>query len=158
MPLYPAENEHKRVLSESEGDVLYKRMALVWGIKAAYWWPLSEPRPPHAEAFQDYYFENELGYPALRGILAALGSKTIFEFREGGKAYAVSVATFEPRYELERFWTSADCDWIIYASHEGSVTVGGERLLPAVKEAWPSWERRVWTMPFFSTPTTRSMP
>ena len=155
MPLDPAENDHERVLSELEGDVSYKRMASVWGIKAAYWWPLSDPRPRHTEAFQDYYFEHEFGYPALRGILAALGNKTIFEFREDRKTYAVSVATFEPRYSgLEGFWTSEDCDWIIYASHESSVTVGGERLLASVKEAWPSWQRGIWTTPFFSTPTS----
>jgi len=153
MSLYPAENEHERILPKSEADVLRKRMASAWGVDTGYWWPLSDPRPPHAEGFQDYYFEREFGYAALRRIFAEHGVTSAFEFREDGEAYVVRVATFEPCYTgLEGFWTSDRFDWILYASHESSVTVGGEWLLPAVQAAWPSWKRRVWTSPFDERP------
>ena len=38
--------------------------------------------------------------------------------------------------------------WIIYASHESSVTVGGW-LLEEMQAIWPSWQERTWTSPFF---------
>jgi hypothetical protein len=153
MALYPAENEHERILPKSEADILYKRMAATWGVGRHYWWPLSDPRPAHAEGFQDWFFEQEFGYATLRRILTEHGVSSVFEFREDGAAYQVRVATFEPCCTgLEGFWTTDRLDWIIYASHEGSVTVGGEWLLPAVQAAWPSWERRVWTSPFYERP------
>ncbi|MCD6052439.1 MAG: hypothetical protein K0Q55_3857, partial [Verrucomicrobia bacterium] len=46
-------------------------------------------------------------------------------------------------------------DWIIYASHESSVTIGGEWLLPAIKSAWPNWQNRIWTTPFFEKPESK---
>src|SRR5438552_735667 len=94
----PAENEHERILPKAEADTLRKRMMSVWGVNRHYWWPLSDPRPPHAEGFQDYYFEEEFGYPALRRILAERGITSVLGFREDGEAYEVGVATFEPCY------------------------------------------------------------
>ena len=50
----------------------------------------------------------------------------------------------EPRYNgSEGYWSSGDLDWIIYASHESSVAVGGW-LLGAVKQRWPDWRAHVW--------------
>jgi hypothetical protein len=55
------------------------------------------------------------------------------------------VLLFTPRYNgAEGYWTSADLDWIIYASHEASVTLGGW-LVGRVKALWPSWDAHVWT-------------
>lgn len=153
MALYPAENEHERILPKSEADSLFLRIASRWGVNGGYWWPLGGSRPPHAEGFQDYFFEQEFGYMAFRRILSEHGVKCVFEFREDGEAYVVSVAKIEPCYTgLEGFWSSDRFDWILYASHEGSVTVGGEWLLPAVQAGWPSWERRVWNSPFYEKP------
>lgn len=41
----------------------------------------------------------------------------------------------------EQYWTSEKMDWLLYHSHENSLTVGGEWLLNGVKKAWPEWER-----------------
>ena len=141
-----------KTLPKAEADVLRKRMEAAWGVEQHYWWPLSDPRPAHAEAFQDYFFEREFGYASLRRILAEHGVTSVFEFREDGEAYQVRVESFEPSYALEGFWTSDRFDWILYASHESSITVGGEWLLPAVQAAWPSWKQRVWTSPFYERP------
>jgi hypothetical protein len=36
-------------------------------------------------------------------------------------------------------------DWLIYASHESSITVAGDWLLEAVKAEWPEWEQHLYT-------------
>lgn len=153
MTLYPAENEHERIVPQSEADDLRGRLLSACGGSEGYWWPMSGERPPDAEAFQDYYFDHEFGYDSLRRVLSQHGVTRVFEFREDGKCYEVSTAGFEPRYTgLEGFWATSQFDWIIYASHESSVTVAGRWLLPAVKAAWPVWRLRVWTTPFYERP------
>ena len=153
MPLHPAENEHERIIPKAEAVALRRQMALAWGVDRHYWWPLTDPRPPHAEGFQEDYFETEFGYVALRRILAEGGVSNVLEFREDGEAYEIKVASFDPCYTgLEGFWTSARFDWILYASHESSITVGGEWLLRAVKAAWPAWEQRLWGASFPERP------
>jgi hypothetical protein len=153
MTLYPAENEHERMLSQSEAEGLRKRLVSACGGTSGYWWPLSAERPPDAEAFQDYYFEHEFGYGPLRDILSVHGVATVVEFREDGKCYEVHTNQIEPRYTgHEGFWATGHFDWVIYASHEGSVTVAGKWLLPAVQTAWRSWRERVWTTPFYERP------
>jgi hypothetical protein len=44
----------------------------------------------------------------------------------------------------EEFCTDASFDWVIYSSHESSITVAGEQLLPAFQEAWPEWRRHLY--------------
>jgi len=59
------------------------------------------------------------------------------------------VSLFQPYYNgAEGYWSSDGLDWIIYASHESSVTVGGW-LLEEVKQAWSDWNSRIWTSPFY---------
>ena len=140
----PSDETLRRPIAAPERDALLKRLALVWGIDRHYWWPLSDPRPPHAEAFDDDAFEREFGYPRLQDILASHGVARVLEFGEDGDAFDIALSTFEPVYSLETFWSTDKFDWIIYASHESSITVAGAWLLPAVQAAWPDWHRRRW--------------
>jgi hypothetical protein len=41
------------------------------------------------------------------------------------------------------FAFSKSLDWMIYTSWRGTVTIGGEWLLDAVKREWPDWENHV---------------
>jgi hypothetical protein len=61
----------------------------------------------------------------------------------------MEISAFEPYYNgAEGFWCNNNFDWVIYASHESSITVGGW-LLAEIKNVWPNWKERVWTTPFF---------
>lgn len=52
---------------------------------------------------------------------------------------------FEPAYTgAEGFWTDRSFDWLIYASHEGSLTVAGRQLLPAFQQAFPQWREWIY--------------
>jgi hypothetical protein len=140
-------------LPEEEIHRLGDHIRSAWGRTTHYWWPLAGLRPDHAEAFQTEYFEKELGYPALRKILAARGVRGISELIEGGSGRKISIEEFEPYYSgLESFWTSEQFDWVIYASHESSITVAGQWLLPAIQAVWTNWRARVWTTPFYQRP------
>lgn len=41
----------------------------------------------------------------------------------------------------EVFWTASEMDWLLYSSHEGSLTVAGEWLVAAITVAWPRWDQ-----------------
>ncbi len=59
---------------------------------------------------------------------------------------ALAVSLLEPEYDgREGYWTSEGMDWLLYASHEGSITVAGDWLLEAVKSIWPAWRKHLYT-------------
>jgi hypothetical protein len=68
----------------------------------------------------------------------------VWELREYGPEYEQDVSLFDPQYNgAEGYWSSGELDWIVYASHESSVTVGGW-LLADVKALWPAWAAHLW--------------
>ena len=80
----------------------------------------------------------------------------MWELREHGPSYEIELSEFDPSYTgAEGFWSSAELDWLLYASHESSITVGGESLIAAITHAWPEWHQYIWTTPFFCVPTWR---
>ena len=106
-------------------------------------------KPSDVEAFQDSYFDSEVGAERLQAILRERNVKNVYEIREDGVSYEMELSVFEPYYSgAEGFWCDENFDWIIYASHESSITVGGW-LLPEIKKVWTNWQDRIWTTPFF---------
>ena len=102
-------------------------------------------------AFQDKYFEQELGFKSLREILKAHQVDSVWELREYGPEYELESGVLEPIYNgAEGCWCSEGYEWLIYASHESSVTLGGEWLIDEAIRVWPNWDERIWNSPFFS--------
>jgi len=139
---------YRRVLSAVESQSIWSRLRARWQIPRGYWYPLAECKLPDILAFKTRAFDEAVAYERLRDILAARGIERVWELREYGPEYEEDFALFEPYYNgAEGYWSSGDLSWIIYASHESSVTVGGW-LLPEVKAMWPSWQTQVWTGAF----------
>ncbi len=140
---------YRRVLSEKESDSIWEKLKSRWDIPKWYWYPLAIEKPENIEGFQDTYFEKEVGAEKLQEILRNRGVDKIYEIREDGLAYEFELSIFEPDYNgAEGFWYDVNYDWIIYASHESSITIGGW-LLNEVKAVWTNWEERIWSTPFF---------
>lgn len=141
---------YARVLSPEESEKVWASVAQTWGLDAGrYWYPLAETDLDGVEAFQDSHFLKAIPPEWFGTVLSGRGINRVWELREYGPEYELDASALEPHYNgAEGFWTSADLDWLIYASHESSITVGGW-MLDEVKEAWPEWERYIWTTPFF---------
>lgn len=122
-------------------------MRVAWRVPEGYWYPLADVARIDLLALEaPYFYEALLAGGELHAILAGHGVEHVFELLEGGKVYSMKLADLCPMYGGdEGFWCSDAMDWILYASHEGSVTVGGSWLVHAVKAAWPDWERHMWT-------------
>ena len=139
---------YRRVLTAQESKTIWSRLRSRWEISEGYWFPLAECALPDVVAFKTNPFYKAAVHERLRGILASRGIEHLWELREFGPEYEEALALFAPYYgEAEGYWSSGGMDWIIYASHERSVTVGGS-LLDELKAMWPSWQAHVWTGAF----------
>jgi len=141
---------YRRTLSPSESQEIWGKLKSIWSIKQGYWYPLAERPEKDVEAFQDSYFEKEFGFERLRAVLHTRLVDHVLELREYGPEYEIELSAFEPLYNgAEGYWCDESLNWIIYASHESSMTIGGW-LLEEVKRRWPNWKERIWTTPFFN--------
>ena len=140
---------YQRVLSPSESESVWTRLHQRWQITGSYWFPLTDCSLSDVAAFQDRYFDEFCSSFSLIDCLSSRGISRIWELREDGLGYEQDVSLFEPYYNgAEGYWSSGDLDWVVYASHESSITVGGW-LLTEIEDRWPEWQKRIWNSPFF---------
>jgi hypothetical protein len=64
--------------------------------------------------------------------------------------YEIELEILEPGYRDGgvRYSTSAQADWVVYASHESSITVCGDWLIRVLREEWPGCDGRTYRGPF----------
>lgn len=142
---------YARVLSADESDRVWQSVERAWGLRRRqYWYPLAKTHRADVEAYQAPYFQAAMNTDRLGKLLAERGVTRVWELREYGPAYERDASAIEMEYNgAEGFWTSGALDWIIYASHESSITVGGW-MLAEVRKLWPDSERHIWTTPYFN--------
>ena len=142
----------RRVITKEESKKLWKKLEDAWGMGGGPWFPLREGQaPPHVIAFHCDYFEAMDGAQLLRKALETRGIKRIFQLQEfGSPEYEIELSNLEPAYGSggEQYSTSEPTDWVVYASHESSITVCGEWLTTVFKEAWPEWSQRGYGGPY----------
>jgi len=139
---------YRRVLSDAEVQALWKRVEARWGTRGSYFYPLAESTDPSLIAFDATAFYRHLPPASLQNILRAQGTSRLFELREyGDNNYQLSVDAWDPYYGVwgEGFWFTDTLDWIMYASHEDSVTTGGI-LTDAVVAKWPEAKQHPWNI------------
>ena len=140
---------YRRVLPSNESKEIRDKLRQRWNISESYWYPLSAAKTEDVEAFQDSYFDKEIGTGKLKEILSNHEVQTVWEIREDGIDYEYELSVIDPYYNgAEGFWCDDKFDWIIYASHESSITIGGW-LLPEIRKNWTDWENHIWTTQFF---------
>ena len=145
------DNVKPREIRGAERERLWRRMREAWRVPEGYWYPLADLARRDLLALEAPSFHEALVTgKQLHATLAGQGVEHVYELLEGGRAYTMKLTDLYPRYGGdEGFWCSDAMDWIVYASHESSIAVGGSWLVPAVKAAWPEWKQYVWTSPEF---------
>jgi hypothetical protein len=162
--LTPADLAHveplpfRRVVNEEESKRLWGELGKAWGIDGSYWFPLKEgPVPSHVLAFHTDYFQQIGGATLLREALQARGISRVFQLHEfGSPEYEIELGIFEPSYRDggEQYSTSVQTDWMVYASHESSITVCGDWLIQIFRERRSDCVERTYKGPY-STPDLR---
>lgn len=136
---------YRRILTEEETHQLRQRVFQRWKISPEEfsWWPIvGETAPSNVLAFNDFEFSEHVPLEALRAVLAEHGARRIYALDEDGNHnYEIDVDAFVPLRESagEQYYTSEHLAWVIYLSHEDSITIAGEPVLQFVQEVWPDW-------------------
>lgn len=146
---------YRRVLTEQESQGLWNKLKDVWDIGDGYWFPLREGQiPQNVLTFHMDYFRRMKGSELVREALETRGISRVFQLCElkssSDPEYEIELSVFEPRYANggEQYSTSESADWIVYASHESSITLGGDWLINIVKKRWPDWNQRAYGGPY----------
>lgn len=92
-------------------------------------------------ALEHFYFLLEVQPESFRELSLQRGIARVFEFVENH--------VFEDDYVLDLEWlvpagaevfrTSRELDWVLYGSHEHSITVAGDWLVAGIEAIWPNW-------------------
>lgn len=143
---------YRRVLGEEECEGLWKQIRRNWNIGEGYWFPLKDgPIPSHILAFHTDYFQNIGGEALLREVLKKRGVSTIFLLHEfGDPEYEIELGVFVPGYRDggEQYSTSKEADWVVYASHEASITICGLWLTDFFRRLHPDCVERAYKGPY----------
>lgn len=140
-----------RLLSLKEKDYIWKNLKNIWDILPNnYWYPLEKHdfNNKIAIALNAELFEKEFGYVKLRYILRERGINKVIYLNEDGYGVndsEIDLHDLEPEYcGAEGFWCTSTLDWVIYVSHEVSITFAGEWLVEEIKNNYPEWNKRSW--------------
>ena len=143
--------DQPRALSDAEAAAAWSALATAWDVSDASWWfPLAETRRRGVVAFQAEAFDAALGPAWLRRVLAAHGVERTIRFPELDELPVEEAPLADAAFRfdgVERYWCDARAehrDWLVYASHEDSLTLGGSWLVAAAQRAWPGWAAHLW--------------
>jgi hypothetical protein len=141
---------YRRLLGPDEERRIWARLDERWATKGTfYWYPLNaaEPLAP-ALALQAEWFHLAVPAARLHQLLEDRGVRRVWEITEGffSPAYEMNAILIDPVHRGdERYWTAGEMDWLLYASHESSITVAGDWFVAAIKALWPGWKNHVYT-------------
>jgi hypothetical protein len=142
---------YRRVLKTDEADALYQGFCKRWGQ-----WQggvaADQRREGECLTLHTDWVDALSGHQqAIRSMLSKRGVTRLFEIREYGDNYELDLQAACFSYNgAEGYWFVNDLDWMIYASHESSITFGGDRLIQAIRTSTDDIEKylyRGWEHP-----------
>jgi hypothetical protein len=131
----------RRVLGAAEHAALHEAFARRWG---KWYGGCVKDAPPGTDAVTLHVeaMETPGAYDELRRALAEHGVGRLLELREFDDGYELDVEAAGFTYNgAEGFWTAGDMEWMVYASHESSITFGGTWLVARMRQSLPGFDR-----------------
>jgi len=144
----------RRVIGVDESKNLWNQLKIVWNIGEGSWFPLRDgPIPPSVMTFHVEYYEKMDGLRLLHEALMRRSISRVFELHEfdpDEPDNEIELSILKPAYLWggEQYCTDKNVDWVVYASHESSITIAGEWLTQIFKENWPDWAQRSYGGPY----------
>lgn len=135
----------RRVLTPAEVRKITAALDEAWGAGATEWFPpLKEKARGPAVEIESHGFHEAVSDEALLSILRSHGVTRIYEISEFGQAYQQDLELMQPYYDPERIWFDDSYAWVFFASHEGTIGLGGHWLVEAIRELHPGWSIPQW--------------
>jgi hypothetical protein len=138
---------YRRVLTESESEQLRQELSARWGAKG-YWYPLSKCDPHmNVVAFHQELWEQRDGASLLLQATQERAVERCFVLLEGPVDYEIARSLVDPIYRGDESFVTSDFQWLVYSSHESSITVAGW-LADFFRAQWRDWESVAYEGPF----------
>jgi len=119
---------YQRTLQGEELEKVWRVVRATWGMQGGYWFPLAAKSHASLVAFDLDKIDQAALQHRIQLFFAERGIDRVYELREFGREnYCVQAGAADLSYGTggEGYWTSEDGDWIVYCSHEGTITLGG---------------------------------
>ncbi len=142
----------RRVLSEAEHERIRDAFERHWGV----WYGGEVDRSvPHPHVTLHSAAMDEPGAPEiLRKALAQLGVSRMMQLSESRRGHEIDLEAADFVYDGdEHWWTSRGLAWMVYVSHELSITFGGHQLIDAMRASLPGFNKylyRGWDLKLYS--------
>lgn len=139
-------NKYRRLIDKHESVHLHEKLKADWGVDG-YWYPLKSPQPKSDE----YLFLIDSSYEQykqkLREELLKHNINSLFELREHGthdNEYEIETVIFDPNYNgSEGYWFDHNMRWLIYVSHEDTITFAGKFISDLARKTLPDEIERI---------------
>jgi hypothetical protein len=140
---------HRRVLTPIESEKFWKTLQDRWEVgREHYWYPLSEAsRPEDVIAFHRELWNQRDADSMLRRFLAEREIERCILLCESPPDYELAVALVPSHYDGDESFLTSDFEWVLYVSHESSVTVAGT-LAEFFRNQWPDSAQVTYGGPF----------
>jgi len=133
-----------RTLTEKESSELRSEIEKVWAWSGCYFYPLHPTTRTDVLAFDGDLLETIFPEPDFLRLILSLPSSEIRCWRELDPSKEMCIGEFQFGYGYsETIVVNDSLSWIIYWSHEGTVTFGGDQLISKLKATVPNWENAV---------------
>jgi hypothetical protein len=139
LPLLP----FRRSLTTQQHKQLHAALISIWG--TWYGGCTDLKSAPNNITLHTEAMETPDSYSQLRKALIEHGITRLFEIREWGSGYELDVELAGFTYTgAEGFWTSGDLSWMVYSSHESSITFGGTWLIEHMRRVLTGFDRYIY--------------
>ncbi|ENZ80600.1 MULTISPECIES: hypothetical protein [Caulobacter] len=117
---------YRRVLDARAVHQWREAIAATWGAPDGYWYPLSEKTHASLVALELDRVDDVQLQARIKKFFSANAVRRVIELREYDESYELDGAAAVLSYTgAEGFWTAPGNEWIVYCSHEGTITLGG---------------------------------
>lgn len=122
-------------------------------IWSCYWYPLKKIKDDiHVIAFEADFFDDGVYLNLLRDILISHGVSRVTVVPELDHVYVIENfketildidedGAYDLPHHSEQFIFDKSKDWMIYTSHEATITFAGEWLVSEIKKCIKDWEK-----------------
>ncbi len=145
----------RRVLGDVEHRQLHELLRNRWGS----WYGGcvdSGNAPADVNTLHVAVMDTPGAYDRVRRLLLDHGIKRLLELREWGEGYERETGDANFTYNgAEGFWTLWNMTWMVYASHESSITFGNTWLIDGMRSFLPLFDRysyRGWDLAAYDVP------
>ena len=126
-----------------KNEIVRQHLLAKWSIRVEKMWlPLIGRVSADTMSFEFDEFEQQFGVAHLQHLLREMGEHAWWAISEVGEdrdGASASLKSFTQQGQVEMYYCNATADWVVYVSHENTVSLGGAVLLDHLQRAWPDY-------------------